>query len=209
MSAKRLATVMVLVVATGFIGGYAQYRWRESRDLTCLSNLCILGAASQMYLADFNDTLPPAENWVDDLLVYTRSGSGDVTKCPFERSAARSSYGLNALVAGKPYAQIEDPGRTVLFYETAHPGDNPSGGSDDVVTPVRHVPGNAYTYCNGVGGRWSMTVPRFDPGKPPRMGGATGAVGETQPARIARRRAARGGRSSVTVSQIRSRSTSK
>jgi hypothetical protein len=164
---------MVLLVATGLAAGYTKYRWRERKDLVCLGNLFSLGAASEMYLADYDDTFPPGDRWVDELGSYLRPDRGDVVKCPFEQSAERGSYGMNTLVAGKPYAQIEDPNRTVLFYETAHPGQNPTGRSDDVVTPVRHVPGNAYTYCNGVGGRWSMTVPRFEPGKPAPRGGGT------------------------------------
>jgi prepilin-type processing-associated H-X9-DG protein len=57
-------------------------------------------------------------------------------------------------------ADIPDPESTVIFYETAHPGDNPSGGPEDVVTPPRHNGGNNYGFADG-GADWQTTKPTF------------------------------------------------
>jgi hypothetical protein len=47
---------------------------------------------------------------------------------------------MNELLGGMRLAETE----SILIYETAHPGDNPHGGTVDVVDPPRHAAGNVY-----------------------------------------------------------------
>jgi len=72
-----------------------------------------------------------------------------VLKCPGDESGARSSYALNRAVIGKRVTDVEDPAGLVVFYETAHPGENPVGGPEDIVSPARHLGGNNFGYADG------------------------------------------------------------
>ncbi|MGD0110260.1 MAG: hypothetical protein ABSD48_00145 [Armatimonadota bacterium] len=123
----------------------------------CLSHMKSLSMAAQMFATDY-DRFPDAKTWVDDLQEYV--GDESVYKCPQDKSGARSSYGMNAAMSKMPVTKIKNPVATVVFYETAHPGDCPSGGAKDVVTPLRHPEGNSYGFADGHASRLK-TTPSF------------------------------------------------
>ena len=121
-------------------------RSRENaRKAVCLSNMKNLALAAEMFAADNEGRLPDADHWVEQLMQYIENE--EVLRCPADASQARSSYGMNHALSGKPLSQIEGSESVVLFYETAHPGDNPSGGPEDVVSP-RHIGGNVYAFAD-------------------------------------------------------------
>ncbi len=123
-------------------------RSRESaQKAVCLSNVKNLALAMQMWVVDHDGRFPTTERWVEELDPYLRNR--DVLKCPADESGARSSYALNRAVIGKRLADVEDPSGLVVFYETAHPGANPVGGPEDVVSPGRHIGGDNFGYADG------------------------------------------------------------
>ena len=125
----------------------AMVRARESaRRVQCLSNVKNISLAVQMYAVD-NDRFPDADKWVEQLQEYIRNES--VLKCPDDQSKAKCSYGFNSALSGKSPADVLDPSQVVVIYETAHPGDCPSGGEDDVASPPRHLGGNNFGYADG------------------------------------------------------------
>ena len=111
----------------------------------CGYNLGMLGIAAKKWAADHGDKLPPADRWVDELLPLV--GGADTFKCSADKSAGRSSYGMNAALSGADLNSLPDPKNVVLFYETAHPGDNPSGGPEDVAPP-RHQGTRLYIFAD-------------------------------------------------------------
>jgi prepilin-type processing-associated H-X9-DG protein len=113
----------------------------------CLSQMETLAGFMQAYLADHDNTFPAANRWVEELKPYVEDPK--TYKCPEDKSDGFSSYGMNSALSGKSLDDLEDPGSVVLFYETAHPGANPSGGKDDVVSPPRHRRGNNFAYADG------------------------------------------------------------
>jgi len=122
-------------------------RSRESaRKTQCLSNVKNLALAMNMYLADY-DAFPPADQWTTALEDYVKNEA--VFKCPSDPSDAKCSYGMNAGLTAKPVSAIEDLARAVAIYETAHPGDCPRGGKDDLVLPGRHLGGNNFGFVDG------------------------------------------------------------
>jgi hypothetical protein len=125
----------------------------------CISNVKNLALAAQMWSWDHGGRLPNAATWADDFKSYLPDRA-DVLKCAGDQSGARCSYAMNAALSGKVLEDIADPESTVLFYETARPGDNPSGGPDDVVTPARHNGGNNYGFAKGTAS-WETTKPSF------------------------------------------------
>jgi len=118
-----------------------------AQKAVCLSNMKNLATAMQMWLMDHDDRFPTTERWVEELEPYVRNM--DVLKCPDDESGARSSYALNKAVIGKTMADVEDASRLVVFYETAHPGENPVGGPEDIVSPARHDGGSNFGYADG------------------------------------------------------------
>jgi len=125
----------------------AMVRARESaRKVQCLSNVTNISLAVQMYAVD-NDRFPDADKWVEQLQDYIRNES--MLKCPEDQSKAKCSYGFNGALSGKSLADMLDPAQVVVIYETAHPGDCPSGGEDDVASPPRHLGGSNFGYADG------------------------------------------------------------
>ena len=125
----------------------------------CLSNLKNITLAAQMWASDHGGRLPNAATWADDFKSYLPDRP-DVLKCAGDQSGARCSYAMNAALSGKVLEDIANPESVVLFYETAHPGSNPSGGPEDVVTPARHNGGSNYGFAKGTAS-WETTKPSF------------------------------------------------
>ncbi len=183
-----------MVVAFLFLAGVLIYiavpDRARGRQVTCVSNLYSLAGAVEMYIVDCG-RLPPAARWVEATREY-RGDHPDQLRCPEDKSGARCSYGMNQALDGKAADEISlDPSKLVLFYETAHPGDNPVGGASDVVSPPRHPDGNNYGYVTGYA-TVSLKAPSFDPGPPPPQPRPShaGRPG-TPPARGATRRSPR------------------
>lgn len=120
---------------------------RQALSDDCANRLNALLEAMDSYLEDHENRYPSAESWVAALRPYVEDENG--FKCPEETSDRFCSYGMNAALSGASPDDVADPASTVLFYETAHPGENPSGGADDVVTPPRHVDGNNFAFVDG------------------------------------------------------------
>ena len=136
---------------------------KEAREgaekAVCLSNVKNLSLAMQMFLADHNDTFPQADRWVEELMEYLPDES--VLKCPQDESDAMCSYAMNEALSGTRLTEVQDPANLVVFFETAHPGDNPVGGPEDIVSPPRHHGGNHYAFADGRAAS-SDEVPNFE-----------------------------------------------
>ncbi len=151
------ALVAVAATASAFVVVVGLSEWHERRDLiACRSNVYNLASALEMYAMDYG-RYPSADRWNDLLSDYVKNPL-ETSHCPRDRSAARSSYGMNAALSGRSTVSV--PEDVVRIYETAHPGDNPHGGPDDVAVPPRHQGGNMY--CS----RWpgveqDQAVPKF------------------------------------------------
>lgn len=141
----KTAEALEAVLAIRVIPAWIQAR-ESARKAQCLVNVKQLALAMQMYLADY-DQFPQGEGWVEALTDY---GTSDrVLKCPDDQSGARCSYGMNSGLSGATVSVMGDPGRKVVIYETARPGDNPTGGKSDVASPPRHMGGNNYGFGDG------------------------------------------------------------
>jgi prepilin-type processing-associated H-X9-DG protein len=144
-SLSYLLDVPLSIAATAAYPAMVQSQ-ESARKVQCLSNVKNVALAVQMYVAD-NDKFPEADKWVDQLTDYL--ANEEVLKCPEDKSDAKCSYGFNASLSGKSAAEIADPSRLVVIYETVEPGDCPSGGAEDVASPARHIGGNNFGYADG------------------------------------------------------------
>jgi len=143
------ACVAVAILAAPFVLPVVM-RGRDGsdRDGVCAANLHVLCIAVRMYALDSDGILPDADQWVDHL-VPRYIDNDAALKCSEDRMQARCSYGMNRALSGRKLDEIRDASRVVLLYETAHPGGNPSGGPEDVVSPGRHLNGNNFGYADG------------------------------------------------------------
>jgi len=120
---------------------------RQTLSDECGSQLEALAGAMESYLADHDNRYPSADRWVQALRPYVEDAK--LFKCPEDASDGFSSYAMNSALNGLSPDEVADPEWTVLFYETAHPGANPSGGADDVADSARHVDGNNFAFVDG------------------------------------------------------------
>jgi hypothetical protein len=133
-----------------FLKPIIQHEMEQSRRRAlsedCADQLYGLLEAMDSYLVDHGNRYPSADRWVEQLRPYVEDAK--LFKCPEDSAEGFSSYGMNAALGGLSPEEVADPEWTVLFYETAHPGANPSGGADDVADPARHFDGNNFAFVD-------------------------------------------------------------
>ena len=96
----------------------------------CLSNVKQLSTAVQIYTADWDDRLPSAPVWQDQLADYTPKNI-QIFKCPI--GELPFGYGMNREVSGLPLSKIKEPDKTVVIFEAWSQEKNFSGGNQNFV----------------------------------------------------------------------------
>jgi len=155
---RVLKVALFLALSLLAVSAVVYYRTARGvgRQAVCRAHLYNLVAAATMYAWDNDGYVPPADRWVTVLAEYMKGPDTDL-RCPEDHSRALSSYAINSALAGRRFGgragkQLLEVGdlldvgdeAVVLFFETAHPGDNPAGGRTDVVSLPRHPDGNCY-----------------------------------------------------------------
>ena len=110
------------------------------------SNLRQIALGVILYAQDHNETLPDADQWVDEIMPYVK------TEAVFRDPAApdqKWSYAFNSNLSGVTMSEIENPAATVLLFESTNDKKNDSGEGDSVPVPGRHSKGSDYAWVNG------------------------------------------------------------
>jgi len=150
--------LLVLVLAGPYVL-YVTVRRAYRANVVCAQQVENIQMALAIYAGDWG-CFPDPDHWVDQLLAADLNLDVRVFRCPEDGSDARSSYGMNRALGGLAWQDIVNGDDLVSVYETAHPGDNPSGGAEDVASPPRHYSpessggmwlyrGNMYGYASG------------------------------------------------------------
>lgn len=105
-------------------------------SLTCLTHCGQLGAALVIYIDEHEGRLPDADRWIEQLSPYLRGR--DVLKCRSDKSGQASSYAMVPAYGGMLLTSIEEPGRTIIFYE-----------ADDGRPAFRHHDSMNVVYADG------------------------------------------------------------
>jgi prepilin-type processing-associated H-X9-DG protein len=142
-SGKAMAVVGIvlgLIVPAGYAALLYPVLGRSramSRQTACLSNMKQLDLALLMYVQDYDEKLPAADEWPADLLPYCKNAS--IYVCPSDSRSTKqtdsrfpafgggpiqTSYTMNQSISSAPLMHIGFPGETVSLYEgTAISGD--------------------------------------------------------------------------------------
>ncbi|WP_395143787.1 DUF1559 domain-containing protein [Armatimonas sp.] len=99
---------------------------RVGRNTACRENMKQLGVAMMQYVQDYDGTFPPANSWEAALKPYLKTP----LTCPAVKT--KGSYGMNKALGGRKLAEINDPTKTVAFFETNALGPSFSGGVADM-----------------------------------------------------------------------------
>ncbi len=156
---------------SGFFGFAVLFLWLLDAGLKlkalryqcvdCSQNVQILVRAMQMYVADWDDRFPVANEWCDSLRGYVRPAiqelypqypadtlghGGRPFVCP-SAPEVRCGYALNSKLSAVKVNALDDPQDTIVFFES-DAGWNGAGGPDLLTTRPRHV---ATSWVAGVG----------------------------------------------------------
>ncbi len=110
----------------------------------CFLSMHKLSGAAMMYTRDWDGLGPRGINWVDAIFQY--HSDPKALRCP--ASDQDYGYGLNIVVAGKPFEQLPEPGYLVLLFESDG-GCNCCGGAGQLVREPRHMGGNNFAFADG------------------------------------------------------------
>jgi prepilin-type processing-associated H-X9-DG protein len=111
----------------------------------CRGNLKALSRAMSLYLADNEQTFPPAEVWYDRLLPYLPDA--DALQCPSGRRY-QCGYAFSAALGGMKPDVLTESWHTVMFYESDG-GWNAAGGPELLPDQPRHFGGDNYGFADG------------------------------------------------------------
>ncbi len=121
---------------------------RETQQ--CLGNLRRLSRAMMLYTDD-NDGKMPGQDWNKDLAKYEPDEV--MFACPHQRRVDPNSsgYALNKALAGKVLKDIENPGQTVMLFDSRPVVPGTITEPSDVPRPGRHRNGkqNGVAYADG------------------------------------------------------------
>lgn len=104
-----LAAAIVFPILAKSTGG--------SPNVACRYNLKNLATALHIYMTDSDERLP-ATGWGDELRPYCKNE--DMLTCPIIRKEKQSEFGyaMNSAIMGIDAAKVNDPAKTVVFFET-------------------------------------------------------------------------------------------
>jgi prepilin-type processing-associated H-X9-DG protein len=109
----------------------------------CMRHVKALALGVLMYEEDYDQRLPPAARWAE--VIDSRVGKAPTEEStspnddPFHCPAAESpaSYGMNAVMSGLRFEQIDAPADTVMLFDADAPIRSFAGGARDIAR-TRH-----------------------------------------------------------------------
>ncbi len=98
----------------------------------CQNRLRQVGLAMQMYMQDYDEKLPPADKWEDNLTPYVKSQPKIVFHCPVLEPDGHG-YAMNWKLSKQPESAVESAAQTVVIYENNVPSANANYDGRDLI----------------------------------------------------------------------------
>ncbi|MHC4311839.1 MAG: DUF4190 domain-containing protein [Planctomycetota bacterium] len=105
----------------------------QAKMLVSSTNLRQLSQAAILYSDDNDGKLPPSASWPEAMRSYYKDKK--LLLSPFDPEAGRA-YAMNAGLDGRKSSEIQQPARTVLFFECRF-GSPPGGGRELLPEPPK------------------------------------------------------------------------
>lgn len=142
-----ISTILIGLVLAAAIGGGVFYAMERTHDVQSLSNARMLSQCVMLYATVNKGNYPPADTWPQNLKDCGGMTDDSLFVDPNDPSAGRT-FAMNRWLAGRSMSEVDDGGRTVLFFECA-PGAPPTG--DRSIMPDRPRRGGGYivAFCDG------------------------------------------------------------
>ena len=115
-----------------------------ARGATCRANLNQVSTALSMYCADYDERLPPARSWSDNLYPYTKNWA--VFRCT-ERQALPGGFAFNEALSQKKLKDVNHDTETPAIFESSLGVLNASDRLESFMTPHRGT--GSVIFANG------------------------------------------------------------
>jgi prepilin-type processing-associated H-X9-DG protein len=113
----------------------------------CMTNMRQSAQAALMYSVDWDETWPQSGNWASSLLPYVKTRS--VFSCPqVSNENAEGGYAMNSALSSARRAQVQEPPKSVLFFESA-PGTTEGDAATSEIRVPRHQGQINRAYADG------------------------------------------------------------
>lgn len=141
--AAAIAAVLLLILGGAAASKVPGARARAQEN-ACRANLQQVSMAMLMYRADYDQRFPPGERWSTLVGPYLRNNY--LFRCP-SRPRALNGYAMNSHLSLKPLAEIPDPERLVMLFESGRGRRNAADPLASV--EYRHPLGAHYACADG------------------------------------------------------------
>lgn len=140
------AALLVLFLAAVLFPVFAQVK--TSRRPICISNLKQLGIALAIYSNDYEDRLPRADRWYDDLAPYRGTRQFRCPGIPRSVEGLAMGYAFNDRLGKVPAPCLTEPGKTLMLYDSSNLLPNASDAGISLVAGGRHDGRNNVSYAD-------------------------------------------------------------
>ncbi|MGV3618073.1 MAG: prepilin-type N-terminal cleavage/methylation domain-containing protein [Fimbriimonas sp.] len=150
MRSKKLIEALAAIAIVLFVAAVAfpvfatTGRGDRARTL-CLSNGKRLGLGTLLYASDYDERLPLAPRWLDDLDPYVKDRS---IACPATPNR-RYGYAMDESLAGATLKWLANPEARVVVFESVALIPNAAGDEGLLPNPGRHGGRNTIAYADG------------------------------------------------------------
>lgn len=159
-----LVTAAVVVVIAAILGPVFASARSNAREVVCVANVKQQAQALLFYTQDWDQTLPTAANWMDEIAPYMKKAE-DYTSGTGERAAPFTcpvvdadkdyalklvyGYAYNSLLSKLRVEVIAAPSDAVMIFESSYVGKNAADPLSSIMRPGRHHGGDNVTYVDG------------------------------------------------------------
>ena len=134
---------------------FSSKKYDPVADKSCTENMQSLYHAFEKYV-EYNDSLPPAENWQDQDDFKAAVQKDEWLHCPAvsNRHDNKFGYAFNAALAkrklnGKTLKEMPDAAKTPLLYDSTDLAKNAHDNVTSLPKPGRHNGKNNILFCDG------------------------------------------------------------
>lgn len=133
----------------------------KAQEINSLNNEKQLDMAVRMYIADNQNTYPPAATWCDAITRYV--GAPKVFQSPADTSGSRCDYAFNAKLGGLKQSNVNP--QTVMLFESDG-GWDANGGPETMISRPRYGNRMVVAFADGsvqIINRSQVQTLRWDP----------------------------------------------